>query len=188
MAHLPLGPSLHPSERSSQKRKAHRSGARKRSHHDPPYTAWETVCPSMSPSTLTGFANYIHTPHKLSFSHPAPKSWFPISQTVRLHDSRAKCHLQRQSNRQLQNPRAHHVQHRRRQLRDHPQRLPRNLRPLLPHQLLIMDSTPGSSDLSWGNVTRWSRAMALGAAAWFPWSFAVTPIHLRRVSAPKQYV
>ncbi|GAB0132187.1 hypothetical protein EsDP_00000630 [Epichloe bromicola] len=58
----------------------------------------------------------------------------------------------------------------------------------MPHQLLAMDSTPGSSDLSWGNVTRWSRAMALGAAAWFPWPFAVTPIHLRRVSAPQHPV
>ncbi|OAA49265.1 hypothetical protein NOR_01188 [Metarhizium rileyi] len=44
----------------------------------------------------------------------------------------------------------------------------------LPHRLLILDSTPGSTDLSWSNISRWSRAMALGTAAWFPWPFAMT--------------
>lgn len=44
----------------------------------------------------------------------------------------------------------------------------------MPHQLLVMDSTPGSTELSWGNVSRWSRAMALGTAAWFPWPFVIT--------------
>ncbi|KAM4063106.1 PaxU [Hirsutella rhossiliensis] len=44
----------------------------------------------------------------------------------------------------------------------------------LPHQLLIMDSTPGSTDLTPSNVMRWSRAMAMGTASWFPWPTAVT--------------
>lgn len=44
----------------------------------------------------------------------------------------------------------------------------------MPHQLLILDSTPGSTDLSWANISRWSRAMALGTAGWFPWPFAMT--------------
>lgn len=44
----------------------------------------------------------------------------------------------------------------------------------LPHQLSIWDSTPGSTDFTWPNLLRWSRAMALGTAAWFPWPFAVT--------------
>ncbi|CAG9995695.1 unnamed protein product [Clonostachys byssicola] len=43
-----------------------------------------------------------------------------------------------------------------------------------PHQLLSMDSTPGSTDFHWANLQRWSRAMALGTAAWFPWPFVVT--------------
>ncbi|KAK2595239.1 hypothetical protein QQS21_007026 [Conoideocrella luteorostrata] len=44
----------------------------------------------------------------------------------------------------------------------------------MPHDLLIMDSTPGSTEFSLGNASRWSRAMALGTAAWFPWPFLVT--------------
>jgi hypothetical protein len=44
----------------------------------------------------------------------------------------------------------------------------------LPHGLIVLDSTPGSPDLSWFNLQRWSKAMALGTAAWFPWPFAVT--------------
>lgn len=43
-----------------------------------------------------------------------------------------------------------------------------------PHQLLSMDSTPGSTTLSWSNLVRWSRAMALGTAGFFPWPFSVT--------------
>lgn len=42
-----------------------------------------------------------------------------------------------------------------------------------PHQLLVMDSTPGGTNF-WANLSRWSRAMALGTAGWFPWPFAVT--------------
>ncbi|KAJ6437838.1 PaxU [Purpureocillium lavendulum] len=46
--------------------------------------------------------------------------------------------------------------------------------PPMPHRLLIMDSTPGSTDMSASNVSRWSRAMAIGTAPWFPWPAAVT--------------
>lgn len=42
-----------------------------------------------------------------------------------------------------------------------------------PHDLLVLDSTPGSTHFL-PNVGRWSRAMALGAARWFPWPFVVT--------------
>ncbi len=44
---------------------------------------------------------------------------------------------------------------------------------LLPHDLLVLDSTPGSTEFL-PNVGAWSRAMAIGAARWFPWPFAVT--------------
>lgn len=43
-----------------------------------------------------------------------------------------------------------------------------------PHQLISMDSTPGSTVLTWDNLVRWSRAMAIGTAGWFPWPFVVT--------------
>jgi hypothetical protein len=43
-----------------------------------------------------------------------------------------------------------------------------------PLDLHIMDSTPGSTDFTRDNLLRWSRAMALGTANWFPWPFAVT--------------
>ena len=44
----------------------------------------------------------------------------------------------------------------------------------MPHSLLVMDSTPGGTDLTWSNLKRWSRAMTLGTASWFPWPFAFT--------------
>ncbi|KAJ5473528.1 hypothetical protein N7475_003094 [Penicillium sp. IBT 31633x] len=42
-----------------------------------------------------------------------------------------------------------------------------------PHQLLVLDSTPGSLDFP-SQVVRWSRAMAVGTAKLFPWPFIVT--------------
>lgn len=44
----------------------------------------------------------------------------------------------------------------------------------MPHDLIVMDSTPGGTDFTRANLARWSRAMALGTAGWFPWPFAVT--------------
>jgi hypothetical protein len=44
----------------------------------------------------------------------------------------------------------------------------------MPHHLLVFDSTPGSVFMTRENLARWSRAMALGTANWFPWPFAVT--------------
>lgn len=44
----------------------------------------------------------------------------------------------------------------------------------MPHALLSMDSTPGSTNLTTDNLKRWSKAMALGTAGWFPWPFVVT--------------
>ncbi|RFU26948.1 hypothetical protein B7463_g9385, partial [Scytalidium lignicola] len=44
----------------------------------------------------------------------------------------------------------------------------------LPHTLLSLDSTPGGVNYSLANIRRFSYAMALGVAAWFPWPFAVT--------------
>ncbi|KAK4153660.1 transmembrane protein 53 [Chaetomidium leptoderma] len=41
------------------------------------------------------------------------------------------------------------------------------------HDMLVCDSTPGSTHFL-PNVGPWSRAMALGAARWFPWPFVVT--------------
>ncbi|KAI1643030.1 DUF829-domain-containing protein [Daldinia loculata] len=43
----------------------------------------------------------------------------------------------------------------------------------LPHHLCINDSTPGSLDFA-KEVGRWSKAMAVGTAKWFPWPFTVT--------------
>ncbi|KAJ5228817.1 hypothetical protein N7489_009525 [Penicillium chrysogenum] len=42
-----------------------------------------------------------------------------------------------------------------------------------PHQLLVLDSTPGSLDFR-SQATRWSRAMAVGTAKFFPWPFVIT--------------
>ncbi|KAK7429871.1 hypothetical protein QQZ08_003490 [Neonectria magnoliae] len=44
----------------------------------------------------------------------------------------------------------------------------------LPHRLSILDSTPGSVVMTKANLQRWSYAMALGTAGWFPWPFVVT--------------
>ncbi|KAM0208757.1 hypothetical protein ACHAPA_005525 [Fusarium lateritium] len=44
----------------------------------------------------------------------------------------------------------------------------------LPHNLTVYDSTPGTSNLTWPNVKRWSNAMAIGPAAKLPWPFFVT--------------
>lgn len=44
----------------------------------------------------------------------------------------------------------------------------------LPHRLTSYDSTPGGLDFTWENLGRWSYAMALGTAAWFPWPFMFT--------------
>ncbi|KKF94699.1 hypothetical protein CFO_g2921 [Ceratocystis platani] len=44
----------------------------------------------------------------------------------------------------------------------------------MPCRLLSHDSMPGSVKLTWENMPRWSRAMALGTAAFFPWPFFVT--------------
>ncbi|KAJ5184225.1 hypothetical protein N7492_001841 [Penicillium capsulatum] len=42
-----------------------------------------------------------------------------------------------------------------------------------PHKLLVCDSTPGSLDFA-SQVGRWSRAMAVGTAKFFPWPFIIT--------------
>ncbi|KAL5621308.1 hypothetical protein BROUX41_006778 [Berkeleyomyces rouxiae] len=44
----------------------------------------------------------------------------------------------------------------------------------MPCRLLSHDSMPGSVKLTWENMPRWSRAMALGTAGFFPWPFFVT--------------
>ncbi len=44
---------------------------------------------------------------------------------------------------------------------------------LFHHDLLVCDSTPGSTHFL-PNIGPWSRAMALGAARWLPWPFVVT--------------
>ncbi|GJD04256.1 Paxu protein [Colletotrichum higginsianum IMI 349063] len=44
----------------------------------------------------------------------------------------------------------------------------------MPHRLSSYDSTPGSVVLTRANLRRWSLAMTLGTAGWFPWPFAVT--------------
>ncbi|KAJ5377717.1 uncharacterized protein N7496_005126 [Penicillium cataractarum] len=43
----------------------------------------------------------------------------------------------------------------------------------MPHELLVCDSTPGGLVFS-AQVGRWSRAMAVGTAKFFPWPFIVT--------------
>lgn len=44
-----------------------------------------------------------------------------------------------------------------------------------PHILLVFDSTPGSLNFT-SQVSRWSRAMALGTSTYFPWPFGITQI------------
>ncbi|CBF86707.1 hypothetical protein AN2370.2 [Aspergillus nidulans FGSC A4] len=43
-----------------------------------------------------------------------------------------------------------------------------------PHRLVVLDSTPGSTDLTFANMRRFALAMALGTAKFFPWPFCVT--------------
>jgi predicted transposase YbfD/YdcC len=44
----------------------------------------------------------------------------------------------------------------------------------LPHRLVVLDSTPGTTEISLRTLPRLSHAMTLGTAAWFPWPFLVT--------------
>ncbi|GAB1313758.1 DUF829-domain-containing protein [Madurella fahalii] len=44
---------------------------------------------------------------------------------------------------------------------------------LFPHDMLVCDSTPGSTHFL-PNIGPWSRAMALGVAPWLPWPFIIT--------------
>ena len=44
----------------------------------------------------------------------------------------------------------------------------------LQHHLACFDSTPGTTVLTWANLQRWSNAMAMGTAKWFPWPYVVT--------------
>ncbi|KAM0342505.1 hypothetical protein ACHAPU_009479 [Fusarium lateritium] len=44
----------------------------------------------------------------------------------------------------------------------------------MPHALTVYDSTPGTSNLTWSNLKRWSNAMAIGPAARLPWPFFIT--------------
>lgn len=44
----------------------------------------------------------------------------------------------------------------------------------MPNRLVCMDSTPGSSDLTFDNLERWSRAMTLRTAKMFPLPFVAT--------------
>ncbi|KAJ5657022.1 hypothetical protein N7507_008972 [Penicillium longicatenatum] len=43
----------------------------------------------------------------------------------------------------------------------------------LPHQLLVCDSTPGGLNFA-SQVGRWSRALAVSSAKYFPWPFFIT--------------
>jgi len=44
----------------------------------------------------------------------------------------------------------------------------------MPHNLLVFDSTPGSTTHTPANVRRFAFAMTVGTAAWFPWPRALT--------------
>ncbi|KAH6975620.1 hypothetical protein EDB80DRAFT_740912 [Ilyonectria destructans] len=44
----------------------------------------------------------------------------------------------------------------------------------MPHALTVYDSTPGTPELTWDNLKRWSNAMAIGAAPRLPLPFIVT--------------
>jgi hypothetical protein len=44
----------------------------------------------------------------------------------------------------------------------------------MPHNLLILDSTPGSTKYTIANVRRFAFAMTVGTAAYFPWPKSVT--------------
>lgn len=44
----------------------------------------------------------------------------------------------------------------------------------LPHDLLVLDSTPGSPYMTPRTLAQWSRAMTVGTASWFPWPAFVT--------------
>ncbi|KAF5699726.1 hypothetical protein FMUND_14633 [Fusarium mundagurra] len=44
----------------------------------------------------------------------------------------------------------------------------------MPHQLLVLDLTPGNPFWSWERLGQWSYAMALSTAKFFPWLFVIT--------------
>lgn len=44
----------------------------------------------------------------------------------------------------------------------------------LPHQLLVLDSTPGSPYMTFETLERWSRAMAMGIGPYLPWPTVIT--------------
>jgi hypothetical protein len=44
----------------------------------------------------------------------------------------------------------------------------------MPHNLLVLDSCPGSTEYTPANVRRFAFAMTVGTAAWFPWPKSVT--------------
>jgi hypothetical protein len=44
----------------------------------------------------------------------------------------------------------------------------------MPHNLLVLDSCPGSTAYTAANVRRFAFAMTVGTAAWFPWPKSVT--------------
>ena len=44
----------------------------------------------------------------------------------------------------------------------------------LPHQLVVLDSTPGNPCLTLETLERWSRAMAMGVGAYLPWPTVIT--------------
>lgn len=46
---------------------------------------------------------------------------------------------------------------------------------VLPHTLLVCDSTPGGYKF-WENIWRWGHAMALGLSSLFPWPFVITKV------------
>jgi hypothetical protein len=53
--------------------------------------------------------------------------------------------------------------------------IPMETSKVLPHRLLICDSTPGGFKYA-ENIWRWSYAMALGLAPYLPWPFVVTKL------------
>lgn len=44
----------------------------------------------------------------------------------------------------------------------------------LPHQLLVLDSTPGNPHLTFETLERWSRAMSMGVGPYLPWPRVIT--------------
>lgn len=47
---------------------------------------------------------------------------------------------------------------------------------MMPHKMLVLDSSPGTAGINPGNIQRWSRALAIGTGGRLSWPLFITKI------------